>query len=48
MKGIWIKDRKFELCLGILLFAVGAALVWDATDNRGKPLPFPLGAITPF
>jgi hypothetical protein len=46
--GHFIKDRKLEIFVGVILFLVGALLVWDAFDGRGKNLPWPLGAIAPW
>lgn len=43
-----IKDRKTEIILGIILFMVGALLLYDAFDGRGKKMPWPGGAIAPW
>lgn len=44
----FVKNRKAELILGFALFAVGTALLWDAYDNRGVKMRWPLGGIMPF
>lgn len=46
--GHFIKNRKLEILIGTILFLVGALLVWDAFDGRGKKLPWPLGAVAPW
>ena len=43
-----IKDRKTEICVGLLLFLIGAVLIYDAFDRRGKKVPWPGGAILPW
>lgn len=43
-----ISDRKTEIILGILLFVIGAILLYDAFDARGLKMPWPAGAITPW
>jgi len=47
-KGHFIKNRNAELVTGALLFIVGAILLWDAYNGRGKNAPWPLGGIFPF
>lgn len=47
-RGHFIQNRKAEITIGIILFLVGALLVYDAFDARGKNLPWPLGAIAPW
>jgi len=46
--GHFIKSRPVEITLGVILFMIGALLIWDAFDGRGKQLPWPLGAIAPW
>lgn len=46
--GHFINNRPVEIGLGIILFLIGALLVFDAFDGRGKKLPWPLGAIAPW
>lgn len=46
--GHFIKDRKTEILLGVILFMVGALLLYDAFDARGKKLPWPAGAVAPW
>lgn len=43
-----IEDRKCEILLGLGLFLVGALLIYDAFDRRGKKVPWPGGAILPW
>jgi hypothetical protein len=47
-RGHFIESRPAEIFIGIFFFLVGALLVWDAFDGRGKKLPWPLGAIAPW
>ena len=44
----FVKDRRIEIFLGFLAFVVGSYLLWDAYDNRGKNMKFPLGSFMPF
>lgn len=46
--GHFMQNRKAEIAIGVILFMVGALLVWDAFDGRGKKLPWPLGAVAPW
>lgn len=46
--GHLIKDRRTELFLGFLLFFVGALLLYDAFNGRGKPLPWPTNKLAPW
>lgn len=47
-KGHFLKNRRTEIMLGAILFLVGALLLYDAFDARGKKMPWPAGAITPW
>lgn len=47
-KGNLIKDRKVEILVGLVFFAIGALLIYDAFDRRGKKVPWPGGAILPW
>jgi hypothetical protein len=44
----FMKNRKAELTLGFVLFVIGTLLLWDAYDNRGLKMLWPLGGIMPF
>jgi hypothetical protein len=44
----FVKDRRIEIGLGFLAFVIGSYLLWDAYDNRGKNMKFPLGSFMPF
>lgn len=46
--GHYVKNRKLEVFLGFAFFVVGSYLLWDAYDNRGKKMKWPLGGIMPF
>ena len=46
--GHLLKNRKHEIILGAILFLVGALLLYDAFDARGKRMPWPAGAVTPW
>jgi|HubBroStandDraft_5_1064220.scaffolds.fasta_scaffold584749_2 hypothetical protein len=46
--GHFIKDRKVEIVIGLLFFLAGSLLLYDAFDGRGKKMPWPGGAITPW
>jgi uncharacterized membrane protein HdeD (DUF308 family) len=48
IKGHLIPHRRTEIVIGILLFVVGSFLLWDAFDNRGKKMPWPASAVTPW
>jgi hypothetical protein len=43
-----IKDSKKEIMFGLIFFAIGSFLLWDAWAHRGKNTPWPLGAVMPF
>jgi hypothetical protein len=43
-----IKNRKTEIILGIILFAIGCILLYDSFDARGKKMPWPAGMVTPW
>lgn len=47
-RGHFINDRKTEIFVGFLLFFVGALLIYDAFDSRGKPMPWPASLVTPW
>lgn len=46
--GHFMQNRRAEIALGVFLFLVGALLVYDAFDARGKKLPWPIGAVAPW
>lgn len=46
--GRFIRDRKVEILIGVIAFAVGCLLLWDAFDGRGKRLPWPANKIAPW
>lgn len=46
--GHLIENRGWETVIGLFLFIIGAVLIWDAFDGRGKSLPWPAGAVTPW
>jgi hypothetical protein len=46
--GHFIQNRKKEIVIGVVLFLVGALLLYDAFDARGKKMPWPAGAVTPW
>jgi len=45
LKGGYIKDRKVEMTIGFILVVIAGLLLWDAFDNRGKKLPWPLSGL---
>jgi hypothetical protein len=47
-RGHFINSRSTEILIGAILFLVGALLLYDAFDGRGKKIPWPLGAIAPW
>ena len=47
-KGHLIASRKLEICVGILLFALGVLFLWDASTGRNKEFPWPVGGIMPW
>lgn len=46
--GHFMKNRRNEIIIGIVLFMAGALLLYDAFDARGKKLPWPAGAVAPW
>lgn len=46
--GHFIKSRKKEIFVGVLLFAVGAMLLWDAFEGRNKNMPWPFSGMMPL
>jgi len=48
VKGHFIKSKGLEGTLGFALAIIGCILVWDAFDNRGKKLPWPLSGFMPW
>lgn len=44
----YLKSRKTEIAIGFVALVIGSVLLWDAFDNRGKPLPWPLSAFMPW
>lgn len=46
--GHFVKNRGAEIFLGAALFLIGALLLYDAFDGRGKKMPWPGGAIAPW
>lgn len=46
--GHFMKNRTAEIAIGVILFLVGALLVYDAFDGRGKKIPWPFGAVAPW
>jgi hypothetical protein len=44
----FIRDRKTEIVLGLVLFVVGSFLLWDAFDGRGKNMPWPASTVLPW
>lgn len=47
-RGHFIQNRSIEIAVGAILFMLGALLLYDAFDGRGRHLPWPLGAIAPW
>jgi hypothetical protein len=47
-RGHFIQDRRKEIFVGILLFFIGALLMYDAYEARGKPIPWPANKFTPW
>lgn len=43
-----IGDRHTELLVGLVLFALGAWLIRDAHEGRGRKTPWPLSLVTPY
>lgn len=35
-----IKDRELAKTLGVIAYVIGAVLLWDAFEGRGKGKPF--------
>lgn len=47
-RGHFIQDRRAEIAIGLFLFLIGALLMYDAFDGRGKPVPWPANKLTPW
>jgi hypothetical protein len=47
-RGHLIESRPKEILLGLALFIIGCALLYDAFDNRGKKMPWPAGGLAPW
>jgi hypothetical protein len=47
-KGHWIQSQAVECLLGLALVLIGCVLVWDASDNRGRKLPWPVSGLAPW
>jgi hypothetical protein len=47
-RGHLIESRGVEILVGVVLFIVGAVVLWDAFDGRGKSLPWPVSAVLPW
>jgi hypothetical protein len=47
-RGHFIEDRRKEIFVGILMFMIGALLMYDAFEGRGKPIPWPANKFTPW
>jgi len=46
--GPLIRNSKAEGVLGFLLLILACVLIWDAFDNRGKKLPWPVSGMLPW
>lgn len=43
-----MKNRGLEIALGLAFFIIGCVMLYDAFDARGKKMPWPAGAVTPW
>lgn len=43
-----IKDDGKAMAVGLVTFAVGAYLLYDAAEGRGHQLPWPFSIATPW
>jgi hypothetical protein len=43
----WIRDKNTAIVLGLLLFAAGVIVLWDAYERRGGRTPLILRPILP-
>jgi hypothetical protein len=46
--GHFIRNRRLEKVVGYGLFIIGAFLLYDAYDSRGKPMKWPFSSIFPW
>ncbi len=46
--GHFMTNRTLEVTIGVVLFLIGSFLLYDAFDGRGKKMPWPGGAVTPW
>lgn len=47
-RGHLIENRMIELAVGVIMFTLASYLLWDAFDGRGKSVPWPISAATPW
>ena len=47
-RGHFIKDRKTEILIGLVVFLVGCLLLFDAFDARDRKMPWPLSGLAPW
>ena len=43
-----VRNPKVEATLGFLMLILACVLIWDAFDNRGKKLPWPVSGLLPW
>jgi hypothetical protein len=46
--GHWVQSQGWEAVVGFVLVFIGCALLWDAFDNRGRKLPWPVSGLAPW
>jgi hypothetical protein len=44
----WIRSQGWEMLVGFVVVIIGCVLLWDAFDNRGRKMPWPLGGMAPW
>jgi hypothetical protein len=44
----WVKSQGTEIVIGLILVVIGCMLLWDASDNRGRKMPWPVSGLAPW
>lgn len=43
-----MRNRAWEMAIGFAFVVIGCILLWDAFDNRGKKMPWPISGLQPW
>jgi hypothetical protein len=47
-KGHFIRNRQWEIVIGLAITIVGMVLLWDAYDGHNKKMPWPMSGMAPW